>query len=133
MEFRESQPIYLQIAEFVCERILLKEWKTGDRIPSIRDLAIQLEVNHNTVMRTYDFLQSKEIIYNERGVGLFVSGKAQRNSLMYLKEEFTQKSLPHLFRRLVMLEMEPDDLKPYFGKYTKKNFPIITATRNEEK
>lgn len=131
MEFRESQPIYLQIAEHVCEKILLREWKINDRVPSVRELAVQLEVNPNTIMRTYDFLQSKEILVNERGVGLFVAGKAVRNSLAYLQEEFTEKNLPHLFRRLVMLQMDTDSLKPYFEKFVKRNFPTLNKTTHE--
>jgi DNA-binding transcriptional regulator YhcF (GntR family) len=65
MQFRESQAIYLQIADYVCEKIMLKEWKAEERIPSVRELAVQLEVNPNTVMRTYEFLQQQEIIYNQ--------------------------------------------------------------------
>ena len=130
MEFRNSQPIYLQIAEYVCEKILLNEWRPDDRVPSLRDLAVQLEVNPNTISRTYDFLQSKEIIVTERGVGQFVGPKAIRNSLAYMKQEFTDKSLPHLFRRLVLLEMELNELNPYFEKYLKKNFPSLTITKN---
>lgn len=131
MEFRESQPIYLQIAELVCERILLREWKANDRVPSVRDMAIEMEVNPNTVMRTYDFLQSREILVNERGVGLFVAPKAIRLSLSYLHEEFTQKTLPHMFRRMALLQMDTHDLKPYFDKFIKRNFPTLNQTANE--
>ena len=83
MQFRESQAIYLQIADFVCEKILLKEWKAEERIPAVRELAIQLEVNPNTVMRTYEFLQQQEIIYNQRGIGYFVAQGAIKNALQY--------------------------------------------------
>jgi DNA-binding transcriptional regulator YhcF (GntR family) len=68
MQFRETVSIYLQIADYICERILLKQWKVEERIPSVRELAMQLEVNPNTVMRTYDFMQQQSIIYNQRGI-----------------------------------------------------------------
>jgi GntR family transcriptional regulator len=71
MEFREKQAIYLQIAEYVCEQILLKQWPLETKILSIRDLAVAMQVNPNTVQRAYDFLQQREIITNKRGVGLF--------------------------------------------------------------
>ena len=61
MQFRETRPIYLQIADYVCEKILLRQWNAGERIPSVRELAVTLEVNPNTVMRTVEFLQLKEI------------------------------------------------------------------------
>ena len=122
MQFKESQAIYLQIADYVCEKILLKEWKTDERIPSVRELAVQLEVNPNTVMRTFDFLQQQEIIYNQRGIGYFVGSAAYKNALQYRKEAFSEKDLPHIFRNMYLLGMELDELKPRFDKYKKQHF-----------
>jgi len=133
MQFRESQPIYLQIVYYVCEKILLKEWKPGDRIPSVRELAVLLEVNPNTVMRTFEFLQQNEIIDNERGIGHFVSGKGMTNALSYCRSEFIEKELNHFFRSLILLEMEPEELTPSFEKYKRKNYPNLQKNRYENK
>jgi len=122
MEFSDSQAIYLQIVDYVCERILLKVWKSDERAPSVRELAVQLEVNPNTVMRTYDFLQQLDIIYNQRGVGFFVSANAVKNSLQYRREYFVEKDLPSVFRTMYLLGMDPDELKPRFEKFKKKYF-----------
>jgi GntR family transcriptional regulator len=122
MEFRESQAIYLQIADHVCEQILLKQWKVEARIPSVRELAVQLEVNPNTVMRTYEFLQQQEIIYNQRGIGYFVAPQAMKNALQYRKNDFVEKDLPQLFRTMYLLGMEPEELGPRFEKYKKQHF-----------
>lgn len=121
MQFRESTAIYLQIADYICERILLKEWKAEERIPSVRELAVQLEVNPNTVMRTYEFLQGQNIIYNQRGIGYFVSADAIKNAMQYRKTEFVEKELPNIFRNLHMLGMDLEELKPRFEKYKKQN------------
>ena len=122
MEFREPRVIYLQIADFVCDRILLKEWRATERVPSVRELAVQLEVNPNTVMRTYEFLQQQDIIYNERGVGLFVSVNAIKNAMQYRKDEFLDKDLPQLFRNMHLLNIKPEDLQSRFEKYKKQHF-----------
>lgn len=122
MQFRESTAIYLQIADYICERILLKQWKTDQRIPSVRELAVQLEVNPNTVMRTYEFLQGQDIIYNQRGIGYFVSTDAVKNATQYRKIEFVEKELPNIFRNMYMLGMDPDELKPRYEKFKKQNF-----------
>jgi GntR family transcriptional regulator len=124
MQFRETRPIYLQIADYVCEKILLREWKASDRIPSVRELAVTLEVNPNTVMRTVEFLQLKEIVINQRGVGLFVSDSAYQNAMAYSKEEFMEKELPYFFRSLVLLDIGLEELEPLLKKYRKKNFPV---------
>ena len=121
MQFRESIAIYLQIADYICERILLKQWKAGERIPAVRELAVQLEVNPNTVMRTYDFLQGQNMIYNQRGIGYFVGPDAVKNAAQYRKTEFIEKELPNIFRNLYMLGMDIDELKPRYEKFKKQN------------
>ena len=122
MQFRDSIAIYLQIADYICERILLKQWKAGERIPAVRELAVQLEVNPNTVMRTYEFLQGQNIIYNQRGVGYFVSPDAIKNATDYRKKEFTEKELPNIFRNIYMLNIDIDELKTRYEKYKKQNY-----------
>lgn len=122
MQFSETQAIYLQIADFVCEKILLKEWPPGERIPSVRELAVELEVNPNTVMRTYEFLQKEEIIYNQRGIGFFVSADAVKQATQYRLEAFMKKDLPQVFRSMYLLGMSPGDLEKLFEKFKKQNF-----------
>lgn len=129
MQFRETRPIYLQIVDYVCEKILLRQWNAGDRIPSVRELAVTLEVNPNTVMRTVEFLQQKEIIQNRRGVGLFVSDTAYQYAMNYRKNEFMEKELPFFFRNLVLLQTDIEELEPSFKKYVKKNFPNIKENK----
>ena len=126
MQFRESQAIYLQIADYVCEKILLKEWPPGERIPSVRELAIQLEVNPNTVMRTYEFLQQQAVIFNQRGIGFFAANDAVTQATRYRKELFAEKDLPQVFRSLFLLGMELDELKTGYEKFKKQLSKDIT-------
>lgn len=121
MQFRESQAIYLQIADYVCERILLKEWPPGDRVPSVRELAVLLEVNPNTVMRTYEFLQQQAILFNQRGIGFFAALDAVEQAARYRKDLFLEKDLPQLFRNLYLLGMELEELKPRYRQFVSKN------------
>ena len=122
MQFRESRAIYLQIADYICERILLKQWKTDERIPAVRELPVQLEVNPNTVMRTYEFLQGQNIIQNQRGIGYFVGTDGVKNATLYRKTEFIDKELPNIFRNIYLLDMDVDELKPRYEKFKKQNF-----------
>ena len=120
MQFRESQPIYLQIADFVCEKILLEQWLPGERIPSIRELAIQLEVNPNTIMRTCEFLQAEGILLNQRGIGLFTAADAVAQATRYRKALFIEKDLPQVFRSLFLLGMDPTELGPRYEQFKKQ-------------
>jgi GntR family transcriptional regulator len=121
MQFQTNgQAIYLQIADYVCEKVLLNEWKPEEKIPSVRDLAVQLEVNPNTVVRTYEFLRQQEIIYDKRGLGYFIAPDGYTNALNFRKLEFTEKELPSLFRIMYILGLEPEDLKGSFEKFKKQ-------------
>lgn len=124
MEFREKQAIYIQIAEYVCEQILLDKWHLGDKALSIRDLAVLMEVNPNTVQRAYDFLQQREIITNKRGVGYFIEENAMERIQTFRREQFIQNELPVFFRNLYLLKMDFTEIKPMFEKFIKDNFTI---------
>ena len=126
MEFRATQAIYLQIAEYVSEKILLGEWAIDDKIKSIRELAIELEVNPNTVQRTYDFLQQKGIIANKRGIGYFVENAAKTKILEIRKEQFFREDLPKFFQNIQHLNIDFKEIKQRFEQHKK-------AKNNENK
>ena len=110
MDFKKQKPIYQQIADTLCERIVGGEWKAEERIPSVRDIAIQLGVNPNTVMRTFEYLQGAEIIYNKRGVGYFVSPDASDKILALHRKEFLEDDLPAFIQKMKMLGLTLEDI-----------------------
>jgi DNA-binding transcriptional regulator YhcF (GntR family) len=122
MEFNENRAIYLQIADLICERILSGHFKEDERIPSVREMAIQLEVNPNTVMRTFEFLQSKDIITNKRGIGYFVSADGAKTAMTFRREDFVTKELPVLFKTVQLLNIDFEELKQMYSVY-KQNLP----------
>lgn len=117
MEFRDDQAIYLQIADTFCENILLRKWKVLDRIPSVRDVAVEIEVNPNTVVRTYTYLQEKGIIFNKRGVGYFVAADGLERTIARLKENFVYTELPRFFKTMHLLNLSLDDMRAYYDEY----------------
>ena len=122
MEFKENPAIYIQIAEYVCEQILLKKWKLGDKIVSIRDLAVTMEVNPNTVQRAYDFLQQRDIITNRRGIGYFIEDDAMDRILNFRREQFIENELPVFMRNIFLLKMDFKEIKTLFDQFVKDNF-----------
>lgn len=110
MTFNGKKAIYLQIADMICDQILLETIKEEDRVPSVRETAAQVEVNSNTVMRSYDFLQNHQIIYTKRGLGYFVCQGAQSNILKFRKTEFIEESVPELARTMKTLGITTEEL-----------------------
>jgi GntR family transcriptional regulator len=125
MEFREKQAIYLQIVEYVFEQILLKKWQVGDKVLSIRDLAVALEVNPNTVQRSYDFMQQQGIIANRRGLGFFVEPEAEDKIIAFRRAQFLENELPVFFRNLYLLKIDIAELPPQYLQFISENFTQI--------
>lgn len=117
MEFNNTQAIYLQIADYVCDQVQLQHWPPEGKVPSVRELAVSLEVNPNTIMRSYEYLQQQGIIYTRRGLGYYVSEDALRKVIALRKEQFLQEELPQFFRKMFLLGVELDELKARFEKF----------------
>lgn len=102
-DFRQDKAIYVQIAESICDDILSGHFGEDDRIPSVRELSVLLEVNTNTVVRTYDILTREGIIYTRRGMGFFVSPGARDRIIGARRARFMKEQLPDLFRQMKLL------------------------------
>ncbi len=121
MEFKEPQAIYLQIAEYICEKILLGVWKSDEKVLSVRELGVQLEVNPNTTMRAYEFLQNKEIIYNKRGIGFFVSADAIEKVSAFRRQQFLENDLPVFLKNMHILNINIQEIEKYYLDFIKSN------------
>ncbi len=128
MEFTDKQPIYVQISDYFCDNIISRQWKENDKIPSVREVAVSLEVNPNTAMRSFTFLQEKEIIYNKRGIGYFVAENGYEKALEMRKEVFKNKELPLIFKSMLLLNIDCAEIEKLFNLY-KVNFNNLN---NEE-
>ena len=116
MKFKESRPIYLQIADRICDEIHQGIYPEDGRIPSVREYAALVEVNANTVVRTYDYLQSQEIIYTRRGLGYFVSPGARKKIFSLRKAAFLSTELPEFFKQLRTLGISIEEIVRMYGE-----------------
>jgi len=120
MEFKDTKAIYLQIADYICDQILTGRWSESERIPSVRELGVALEVNPNTAMRTYDFLQEKGIIFNKRGIGYFVDENAKVKTIELRKKQFLEDDLPFFFKNMELIGMTLPEVEKEYDKYKTK-------------
>lgn len=117
MKFRDNQSIYLQIAERICDEILDNKFPPGERIPSIREYAAMVEVNANTVVRSYEWLQQHEIIFNKRGIGYYVSPDGKNRIREMRRVRFFEDELPLFFNRLYTLGISIDEIDRRYNEY----------------
>ena len=110
MTFSNDKPIYIQMADRLCDEILSGKYQDDDRILSVREYAVLLEVNTNTAVKAYEQLAREGIIYNKRGLGYFVTKGAKKQILKARKKEFMKERLPELFRQMALLDITIEDV-----------------------
>ena len=110
MEYSEHKPIYLQNVDLMQEKILQGDWREEERIPSVREMGAMVGVNPNTIVRSYQLLESQEIIYNKRGLGYFVKDGAVARIKENVKNEFIANDLPQFKAKAQMLGITKDEL-----------------------
>jgi len=117
VEFNNKQAIFLQIADLVCDNILSGKFPAGDRIASIRELAVSLAVNPNTVMRTYEYLQQQGVIFNKRGMGYYVDDTAPEIIRSIRQQKLFEQNLPKFVKEIKKLGLDFDVVM--------KNFEVL--------
>lgn len=96
--FQSSQPIYTQLADRIKRQILRGELLPGDKLPSVREMGIQANVNPNTVSRTYRELEGMSIVETKRGQGTFVT--EDENVLTEMREELKEREISQFVKRM---------------------------------
>lgn len=121
MNFSPDKPIYLQMADRLSDEILSGKYVEGSRIPSVREYASLLQVNINTAMKCFEQLAHEDVIYNQRGLGYFVSDGARTRIMRQRRNDFLQRTLPELFRQMSMLGIDIEAVDGAWNNWKKNN------------
>ncbi|WP_156857165.1 GntR family transcriptional regulator [Oceanobacillus sp. AG] len=106
--FHSSKPIYEQIAELIKKQIIRGELHAGDKLPSVREMAIEVNVNPNTVQRTYRELESMEIARSKRGQGTFVTEDTE--VLAAIREEMKAEILQNFTQQMYEMGYSKEEI-----------------------
>lgn len=113
----DNRPIYVRLADQICDRILLEEFRKLERIPSVREYAVTQQVNPATAARAFEILERQGVIFNKRGLGFFVAEEAADIIRKMRLETLLGEESELFFSRLAVLEVSPDQLKSMYAKY----------------
>jgi DNA-binding transcriptional regulator YhcF (GntR family) len=97
-------------------------YNPDDRMPSVREYAASVEVNANTVMRSHEYLSTRDIIYNRRGIGFFVASDARNAIVKMRRDAFLNNDIIDFFKELKMLGIAPDELKSMYQNYCNSQY-----------
>lgn len=116
MKFRPDRPIFRQIVERVEEEIVRGELPGEARVPAVRDFAVAMEVNPNTIMRSFLELEQTGVLFKKRGIGYFVSPDAKSRIIVRRRRVFLHEELPELVKKMRLLNVGLDVFSDYFAK-----------------
>ena len=119
MQFNENKAIYIQIAERIADEIMLGVYKDDGRIPSVREYAARMEVNTNTALRSYAYLEQTGVIYQRRGLGYFTTPEARELIIKHYKEDFFGSFLPEMFSRMDILGIGIEEFEKLYNEHRK--------------
>ena len=119
MQFNENKAIYIQIAERIADEIMLGVYKDDGRIPSVREYAARMEVNTNTALRSYAYLEQTGVIYQRRGLGYFTTPEARELIIKHYKEDFFGSFLPEMFSRMDILGIGIEEIEKLYNEHRK--------------
>ncbi len=121
MNFNDNKAIYIQLAERIMDAIIAERYTPGSRIPSVREYAAEVEVNSNTVVRSYEYLEQKGIVYNKRGLGFFVADNAPEVVMSMRRAVFYAEELPYFFERIESFGWSPAELAAEYEEFCNNN------------
>lgn len=114
IEFDNNLPIYMQIMSYLKGQIINGSLKPGERIPSVRELATDLQINPNTVQRTFSELEREGIVITKRGLGRYVT--SEESVIMNIKHEMAGELINQFISGMKELGFENNDISNIVDK-----------------
>lgn len=118
-ELNTDKPVYLQLVEQIQAEIISGNYKPGDKLPSVRDLATEAMVNPNTMQRAMTELEREGLVYTNRTAGRFIT--SDEDLIKQLKEKYIATIISEFLDRMKQLGLEADEIIAYLKKVTENN------------
>lgn len=118
-KFNDEQPIYQQIISQIKERIVAGEWKAGDKLKSVRELALEAGVNPNTMQKALVELEREGLVYSQRTAGRFVSDNKEKTDR--LLEEMTMECIKTFVAQMEKMGYKKEQIIEMLNKYISEN------------
>ncbi|NLL01035.1 MAG: GntR family transcriptional regulator [Clostridiales bacterium] len=117
-ELNTDKPVYLQLVDQIQAEIISGNYKPGDKLPSVRDLAAQATVNPNTMQRAMTELERDGLVYTNRTTGRFIT--SDEDLIKQLKKQYITRIIEEFLDRMKLLGLELDEIISYVNQVAEK-------------
>lgn len=108
-EFDAGRPIYYQLCELLTQAIVSGDFSPGERLPGVREMALQYGVNPNTAQRTMAELERQGLVYSERTAGRFVT--SDENLIAQIRKEAALAQAANFLKQMKKLGIAQDEIQ----------------------
>jgi DNA-binding transcriptional regulator YhcF (GntR family) len=109
--FSNDKAIYLQIMDIIIQKIVIGEYKSGTKLPTVRELAAQIQVNPNTVQRAFTDLEELKIICTKSTSGRFVS--EDEKLIKEYRDKLANQNIDDFFEKMTLIGFKHDEIIKY--------------------
>lgn len=113
-EFSKDKPIYIQIVEYMQKSIISGEYKPGDKLPPVREMAVSAAVNPNTMQKALQELEKDNLLFTKRTSGRFIT--EDTNMIDELKESFVKKQIFDFYKKMQSIGLTKQEIIIYVKK-----------------
>lgn len=118
-EWKIDQPIFRQLAAKISEQILQGVWLEQQALPSVRAVAVDLKINHLTVMKSYQLLADENLVEKKRGQGTYVTKGALQKLKASAHQSFINAQIPAIAETLGIIDMSVEELVKQLAQHIK--------------
>ncbi|MGX7264011.1 GntR family transcriptional regulator [Enterococcus crotali] len=118
MDFHTDRPIYLQIMDFIIQQIVSGKLKPGDKVKAVREMAVELATNPNTVQRALQELEREAILFSKRGLGRFVT--EDRETIRLLQKQAVGNVIENFLVEMKKFGWTQEQAKDLLGEYIER-------------
>ena len=118
-EWKVDQPIFRQLAAKISDQILQGVWLEQQALPSVRAVAVDLKINHLTVMKSYQLLVDEDLVEKKRGQGMYVAKGALQKLKASAHKSFINAQIPAIAETLGIIDMSVEELVKQLAQHIK--------------
>lgn len=111
----KKRPLCPQLCEQICVNIACGKYKTDERMPSVREMAVEAGVNPNTVQRAYEALETQGVLYSVRGSGWYIN--KEELSSRQIMDKLLREKTEEYFAAMQAMGLSAEQIKEYVREW----------------
>ncbi len=125
MNYQTDRPIYLQVIDDIRQKLMRRELSPGEKLPSVRDLALNYQINPNTASRVYREMEAQGLCFTRRGMGTFITENAE--VLEQVRRDMADECLENFWQKMTDMGYGTEEIISLIKEKSSRNQEVQDA------